>query len=84
MEVKRAIRKLCRIRENETFISGIERYYIQIQKKICKKKYSKEELGCFIRKLGLENGDIVMVHSSWRRFFNFEGTPEDESIFCEK
>lgn len=52
------------------------KYKRKWDKKIHNKSFSPEELENKLRKLGIEEGDTVCVHSSWDEFYNFSGNPE--------
>lgn len=74
--IRNIFRKILFIRKNETVQNGIERHKINIQKRFYKTKISKIELKSELQKLGITAGDNLIVHSSWRQFYNFDGTPE--------
>ncbi|UPO98531.1 AAC(3) family N-acetyltransferase (plasmid) [Cetobacterium somerae] len=76
-QIRGFIRRILNLKKNETINSGIERKKINIQKKFYKSKITKEKLKENIQKLGVRAGDNLIVHSSWRQFYNFLGTPQD-------
>lgn len=75
--IRDALRKTLRARETETVKDAINRKMIQLSKMFFKKKYGVKELKDAIEKCGIDQGDIVLVHSAWRSFYNFLGWPED-------
>ena len=77
MNPKGIIRKMFGARNNESFRDALDRHKTKIKKKIYRQKFSVEDLKQKIEDCGISDGDTVMVHSSWRNFFNFDGTPED-------
>lgn len=75
--IKMILRYLLKINKNETIKDGIQYKIVRIEKKINKKKVEKVELYNAIKKMGIKEGDTIMVHCSWRKFYSFNGTPED-------
>lgn len=71
------LRTILRANKNETINSVIDRKWVKIQKKICRVPISKIDLKNVLISLGISKGDNLMVHASWRQFYNFEGKPED-------
>lgn len=53
------------------------KYTRKIDKFIYKKQYTPFDLENKIKRMGINKGDVVCVHSSWDEFYNFKGTPED-------
>ena len=77
MVVKKVLRNILRIKEDETVADGIERHYYHLEKKIPYKKISKEELGQYLDKIGVKKGDVLIVHASWRAMYMLDASPED-------
>ena len=77
MGIKKWIRKLFKVRNRESFRDAVDRYRTKAGKLLFRKKYSCDELKTAIERAGLGEGDTVLVHASWRNFYNFTGTPED-------
>lgn len=77
MDPKRIIRKAIGAREKENIEDALLRKKTAIEKHIYTTGYSTEMLRETIRSCGISEGDIVMVHCSWRNMYNYDGTPED-------
>lgn len=77
MGVKAVVRKIIGAKQNETIEDALLRKKINVEKKFLRTKYSTEDLKEAIRTCGVREGDIVMVHCSWRSMYNYCGTPED-------
>ncbi|MBP5430551.1 MAG: AAC(3) family N-acetyltransferase [Elusimicrobiaceae bacterium] len=75
--IRLIIRKLLHANQAETISDALDRYRVKIEKLMYDKKYSLSDFRKALISVGLQEGDIVMVHASWRRFYNFLGTPED-------
>ncbi len=75
--IRLVIRKLLKAKKSETISDAFDRYHVKIEKLMHDKKYSLSDFRNALISIGLQKGDIVMVHASWRRFYNFLGTPED-------
>lgn len=71
------IRGLLSCRTHETVEDGIARHITNVKKKVLKRKYSIEELEEGFREVGITEGDTIIVHSAWREFYNFCGSPND-------
>ncbi|WP_404469078.1 AAC(3) family N-acetyltransferase [Sutcliffiella horikoshii] len=71
------VRKMISAGENETINNAINRKKIKFKKKIFKKAITLDELQLTLLNLGINKGDNIMVHASWREFFNYQGKPED-------
>lgn len=89
MNIKAIIRKVFKARDTESFKDTLDRHKTSIEKLIYKRKYSLDELSGSIKECGLSSGDTVLVHASWRKFYNLAGSPEDvinviESIVGEE
>lgn len=76
-KVRVFIRKLLRVRKYENVSSALDRYIINLKKTFNKNTIAKEDLSRALKECGLEKSDNIMVHASWRNFYNFEGSPED-------
>lgn len=77
LKVRILVRKMLNVRKHETINSAIDRYNVKLQRFFYRNTFTKKYLVNILKEIGLSRGDIVMVHSSWRYFYNFEGTPED-------
>lgn len=75
--IKKVLRTVFRIRDNETFFDGLTRHYYSIEKRIPYKKTSIDQLSQYIDYLGISKGDVLIVHASWRAMYMFDGSPED-------
>lgn len=76
-KIKLYLRTILGIRSNESISEGIRRRKIKFEKKIYRKKITKVDLKKILIELGIKKGDNLIVHSSWRQFYNFLGQPED-------
>ena len=76
-KIRKSIRNIIGARENETIENALDRKLTKIQKIIYKRSFSKDELRTALHKVGVNEGTVLMVHCSWRKFYNFEGKPED-------
>jgi aminoglycoside N3'-acetyltransferase len=76
-KIRMIFRKIIRAKEHETINNAINRKKIKIKKKIYKKAISSENLRLTLINLGIKKGDNIMVHASWREFFNYPGKPEN-------
>lgn len=74
---KHIIRTLFRVRKNESFDNAIVRHKLNFRSIFPYKKYGCSELEAALREVGLTQGDCVMVHSAWRPFAGFSGSPKD-------
>ena len=75
--IKKVLRSILRIKENETVADGIERHYYHFEKKIPYRKISREELGQYLDEIGVKKGDVLIVHASWRALYMLDMCPED-------
>ncbi len=75
--MKGLIRKILHVRKNETIRDYFFRMKTNISKLFYKNKYSSDDIKKVFSDLGIQKGDNLMVHSSWRSFYNFKGTPND-------
>jgi aminoglycoside 3-N-acetyltransferase len=53
------------------------KYKRKIDKFIYTRQYFPLDLEVKLRSMGIKEGDVVCIHSSWDEFYNFKGTPED-------
>lgn len=88
-KVRLFIRKLLRVRKHENISSAMDRYIINFKKIFNTKPFYKEDLCRALKDCGIEKGDVIMVHASWRSFYNFEGSPKDvieiiRDIICDE
>lgn len=77
MMLKKILRTILKIRENETIADGIRRYYYHFEKKLPYKKISKKELSLLLDNIGIKKGDVLIVHASWRAMYMLETSPKD-------
>ncbi len=81
MSMKKVIRKAVRTaigaRERENISDALIRKRIKVEKLFYRKKYSTAMLEAALRECGITDGDIVMVHCSWRSMYNYDSSPED-------
>lgn len=75
--LKKILRKILRCRNGETMRDAIFRHKINFQKIFYREKVEIKDFEEKLRKSGIKNGDNIMLHSSWRSFFNYNGKPED-------
>ncbi|WP_342600224.1 AAC(3) family N-acetyltransferase [Psychrobacillus sp. FSL H8-0483] len=75
-KLREIIRYLIKSRENEKISDAIDRHKTRLQKKINRKKISEEDFLKIIKSMGIKSGDTVMLHASWRKFYNYSGTPK--------
>lgn len=75
--IRKVVRKLLNTREYESIEDALLRKRIHVEKVFRKKKFTKEELRNTLVDIGIDEGNQLMVHASWRQFYNFEGTPDD-------
>ena len=54
MMIKKVLRSILRIKENETVADGIERHYYHFEKRIPYRKISREELGQYLDEIGVK------------------------------
>ena len=59
MMIKKVLRSILRVKENETVADGIERHYYHFEKKIPYRKISREELGQYLDEIGVKMESIV-------------------------
>ncbi|MGL5479556.1 MAG: AAC(3) family N-acetyltransferase [Clostridium sp.] len=71
------IRKILKVKECENIIDSIIKKKINIEKSLYKEKYCTDDLKNILERLGINEGDNLFIHSSWRQFYNFIGTPQD-------
>ncbi|WP_142975857.1 MULTISPECIES: AAC(3) family N-acetyltransferase [Enterococcus] len=76
------IRKFLKSRKSESIIDTIERRKKNIAIKMSRRKFSNEDFCSLIKKLGIENGDYVFLHSSIKSFFEFPDIDEAKIINC--
>ena len=71
------IRKILLCKENESIRDTMFRHRLTFTKIFCRKKYSKKDFELTMLSLGIKKGDNILIHSSYRSFYNFIGTPQD-------
>lgn len=75
--IRNVLRRILDARETETVKDALNRKIVQLSKLRYKEKYGTEDLKNAMKQCGIGQGDIVLVHSSWRSFYNYFGNPED-------
>ncbi|WP_293394166.1 AAC(3) family N-acetyltransferase [Peptoclostridium sp.] len=73
---RKLVRTAIKCKENERIADAIDRHKTKILRFIYPGKIKDEDIKKELLKMGIKNGDIIMVHSSWRKFFNYEGNPK--------
>lgn len=82
--VRNFIRAILIVREEETISNAVDRYFVKIKKLFYTTKFDSMDLKNALLELGLTSGDNLMVHSSWRQFYNYSGNPEEIiNIICD-
>lgn len=74
---KTIARKLLKVKPNENINSAIDRHVTKLKKKIDKRSYSQEDLKKGLMEAGIKKNDNIIIHSSWRKFYSFKGSPND-------
>lgn len=74
--IRYLIRSLLQCKDNERISDAVDRHKTRIARKINKRKVTEKELFQCLVRMGVSKGDVIMVHASWRKFYNFEGTPK--------
>lgn len=69
------LRLLLGIRPAESFDDGIRRKILKVQKRLPHKQFSETSFVNHLRSLGINTGDVVIVHASWRGMYALESTP---------
>ena len=67
------VRNALGARENETLKDVKRRNKVERNKAIDTFKYGDKELLNSLRSLGIKEGDTIIVHASWRPFYNYKG-----------
>lgn len=75
--IKKIARWIIGAKKDETIKDCINRKKSKLLKFFYKKKYGSNDIKDALVKLGIEEGDNIIVHSSYREFYNFTGTPND-------
>ena len=75
--VRKGVRFLLRAKKSETVKDACNRHWVRLQRWIHHEPFDSVSLEKTLRAVGLGAGDTVMVHASWRQFYNYLGTPED-------
>lgn len=75
--MKRKIFDLLRNRLKVRSLTHLRnKYKRKFDKQVYRKKITSEELAEKFRKMGVQKGNVIFIHSSWDEFYNYEGTPE--------
>lgn len=77
MNYKRIIRRIIKAKEAETVKDALIRHKTNLSKYFYHQKYDTQSLKSIFVDCGIEKGDIVLVHASWRNMYNYLGTPDD-------
>lgn len=75
-EIRLFIRRALNVHEFETISDAINRKKYKFLKKINHNSFTADDLKNKLVLLGLKKGDTVIVHSSWRAFIGYKGTPK--------
>lgn len=75
--IRPVIRNILKTRCNETIADCLDRYKAHCSRYFYTSKVSRKQMRCLLHKLGIKTGMTLMVHASWRYFYNYEGTPQD-------
>lgn len=75
--VRQIIRCLFKARDKESFSDTLDRHLTTIEKCFFTRKFETPALKDALLACGLGRGDTVFVQASWRKFYNYTGTPED-------
>lgn len=80
--IRKIVRKLIGAKDYETIDDAIVRRKLTLLKKVNNKNFNIKDFENALISMGLQNGDCLIVHASWRSFIGFTGKPEDiiESI----
>lgn len=71
------VRKFLVIRDGETIADGIHRKSIHFIKRFPHKNYGLDCLENDLRKLGISDGDVLIVHSSWNGMYALRSSPNE-------
>ena len=75
--IRKFLRKIIGAEDKETISDSLNKKKYKFLKKINRRSFDKIELKKGLEKLCLKDGDTVIVHSAWRAFIGFKGSPED-------
>lgn len=75
--IRKNIRYILGIRPNESYEDGLERIYYHYRKKFPYKHVTLEELNRCFDELGINEGDVLVIHSAWRAMYMLDMTPSD-------
>lgn len=74
-EFRKIIRSSLACKNNERISDAIDRHLTHIRRNFIRSKVTKSDIANSLIRMGVKEGDVIMVHASWRKFYNFEGTP---------
>lgn len=74
--IVKILRVLLRCHPDESINDAITRHLSRVHRLLYRKPISNEEFLEVLKNCGINKDDNLMVHCSWREFFNYEGTPE--------
>ncbi len=77
MSLRKALRFLLKIREKESIEDGLRRHKNEFLQMLPHKKYSGKTFQNDLKKLGIEKGDVIIIHASWKGLFALELNPEE-------
>lgn len=69
-------RKILAVRNGETISNALNRHRINIVKKFDKRKASIDDFEKCLEKCGINSGDTIVLHSSWRGCYMLDATPQ--------
>lgn len=75
--IKKIIKSIIKADEKETVSDRLQKIKYNFFKKINKNEFDNNDIRLKLDKLGLKNGDSVIIHASYRAFIGYKGTPED-------
>ncbi|MBN1472860.1 MAG: AAC(3) family N-acetyltransferase [Syntrophaceae bacterium] len=73
--IRKFVRVLISCKENERIRDAIDRHITHIKRRFSKHTVSDQDISECLKAIGIREGDIIMVHASWRNFYNYSGSP---------
>lgn len=77
MRIKKIIRKVLRIRQNETIRDGLNRKKMKLVKFFDRRKIFLSDFEDLLNKLDILKGDTLIVHCAWRGCYSLVATPKE-------
>lgn len=74
--IKRIFRKIFLIHDKETFSDGMSRHYYHVKKVLPHITLKQNEFEHMLDDIGITEGDVLIVHSSWRGLYMLDVSPE--------